>query len=137
MTTVVWDGISFAADRRMSLHGGNVQKIFRLPSGAVVGGAGDYNKIVKSVRYMMGQGDKPEGPADGNTILMMVHNKKVFLSVDYGDTMMPIKDKRFAIGSGSSYAMGALLAGKTAKEAIVIASKLDPDTGSKVDSLEV
>lgn len=137
MTTLAYDGQNFAADRQMSLHMVKVQKIFRLPNGAVVGGAGDYNKIVKSIRYMLGQGDKVEGPADGNTMLMMVHNKKVYLSVDYGDTMMPVRDKKFAIGSGSSYAMGAMQAGATAKEAIKIAAKLDPDTGPTVDSVEV
>jgi ATP-dependent protease HslVU (ClpYQ) peptidase subunit len=45
--------------------------------------------------------------------------------------------KPYAIGSGGSYAMGAMLAGATAKEAVKIAMKLDVDTGGKIKSMRV
>lgn len=40
---------------------------------------------------------------------------------------------KWAIGSGADYALGAMYAGKSAKEAVEIASQLDTGTGLGVD----
>jgi ATP-dependent protease HslVU (ClpYQ) peptidase subunit len=43
----------------------------------------------------------------------------------------------YAIGSGSDFAMGAMLAGKTAAESVRIATKLDIYSGGAVRSIAV
>lgn len=52
----------------------------------------------------------------------------------YGKNWYPVelKERYFAIGSGSNYALGALHAGATVVEAVKIASKLDPNSGMGV-----
>lgn len=42
---------------------------------------------------------------------------------------------KWAIGSGADYALGAMYAGLSAAEAVMIASKLDTGTGLGVDSV--
>ena len=49
-----------------------------------------------------------------------------------GCMMIPVEDDFISFGSGSGFAMGALACGKTAIEAIKIASKFDPHTNSRV-----
>lgn len=44
---------------------------------------------------------------------------------------------RWAIGSGCDYALGAMYAGKNAREAVEIASQLDVNTGLGVDTLTI
>lgn len=47
----------------------------------------------------------------------------------------PIRSKFYAIGTGAEYAMGAMAAGASAKEAVKIACKLDPHSGLPVRTL--
>jgi ATP-dependent protease HslVU (ClpYQ) peptidase subunit len=51
---------------------------------------------------------------------------------DIGDDLSVVMDARgfYGIGSGSSYALGALASGKTIKEALVIASEYDAYTSA-------
>lgn len=42
----------------------------------------------------------------------------------------------YAIGSGADFAMGAMAAGKCAKEAVAIAAKLDAWSGGEIDAVE-
>lgn len=42
-----------------------------------------------------------------------------------------------AFGSGQDYALGAMLAGKTAKEAVEIACKVDTGSGGRIKSLNI
>lgn len=43
----------------------------------------------------------------------------------------------FALGSGGNFALGAVLAGKTAKEAVEIAKKLDINSGGKIKTVKI
>lgn len=54
------------------------------------------------------------------------------------DSMIPSEFRgAYAIGSGSDFAMGAMLAGKTAAESVRIATKLDIYSGGAVRTIAV
>ena len=68
-------------------------------------------------------------PKFTDTDLLMLNDKgEIWHSVDLRNWVQ-IVDSYFSIGSGSLYAMGALATGVTPKEAVKVASKLDPYTG--------
>lgn len=49
---------------------------------------------------------------------------------------IPVKNKHYAIGSGMTFAMGAMEAGKTPEEAVRLTMKLDKNTGFGVSKIE-
>lgn len=56
----------------------------------------------------------------------------------YENRLYPYEVKApFAIGSGFKYAMGAMLAGATAAQAVEIAARLDKNTGGEVQVIDV
>lgn len=63
--------------------------------------------------------------------IVLTKDKKIFTFIN-PTKWIQIQEPVYAIGSGSQYALGALHAGKTTKESIVIASKCDPSTGMGV-----
>lgn len=60
--------------------------------------------------------------------LILTKDKKIFM-FDSGLRWIEVKDQYFAIGSGASFAKGAMASGKTPLEAVRIAMKHDPYTG--------
>lgn len=60
--------------------------------------------------------------------LALDSNKNIYHGTNLSNWMI-IAEPFFSIGSGMQYAIGALTAGKTPKEAIKVASKHDPMTG--------
>lgn len=140
MTTIAWDGRTLAADRRRTLGDTPTpaRKIFdvKAPDGRryLVGCAGDSWDCVAFMRWMRTQ--KPEDkPALSNFSAMAIDERHrvwyVAEKLVYHEIVMPF----WAIGSGSDYALGAMAAGKTAREAIRIASRLDIHTGNGCDTL--
>lgn len=49
--------------------------------------------------------------------------------------ILQITEKQLAVGSGGAYALGAMLAGKNAVEAVKIACRLDNNSGLPVESI--
>jgi ATP-dependent protease HslVU (ClpYQ) peptidase subunit len=60
--------------------------------------------------------------------VILTEDKKIFTCCD-PRKWLPVKDKHYAIGSGSHFAMGAMQAGKNPEEAVKVAMKLDKGTG--------
>jgi len=60
--------------------------------------------------------------------LMLTDKKKIYHSTNLRNWML-IPEKHFAIGSGMQFAIAAMTAGKTPKEAVDVASKHDNNTG--------
>lgn len=139
MTTVAFDGETLAADRQMSFHSVQVNKIYRLRDGSLAGGCGTMTLVQQLIRWLDGQGPAPDPSPEKYTVLHISkeRGKPVLrLSVD-GKVPIILRTKRFAIGSGSDYAMGAMDVGANAARAIRIASKYDPATGRQVDSMKL
>lgn len=141
MTTIAWDGYRLVGDRQMTYHSVHVSKLRRLKDGSIVGGSGNYDILQRYYDWLDGDGPKPEYSPDTDrqaTVLRISKGKrgkpKIELAFQTG-TLREIKAKQFSIGSGSDYAMGALLAGATATKAIEIASAMDPNTSKEWDIL--
>lgn len=127
MTTCTWDGKRLSADTR-SITGGVIdqhacQKLFK-KNGVVCAVAGNLSDAMRAVDFLLGITEKK--PNDGDYEIMLVSKDRA----EYYDTnVQPIPlATPFAIGSGRAEAMSAMLCGKTGKEAIKIAAKLDPNT---------
>lgn len=137
MTTIAFDGKSVAADK---LCGGRytVPKLWRLPDGSVIGGAGDYDQIVEVVAWISegaAEDRKPRFPDDrenGSDILLVESDGKAFWLTWPYLRKVQITEKFEAIGSGSEFALGAMAMGASAQRAVQIASRFDPNTGRGV-----
>lgn len=143
MTTIAWDGTMFAADRMLDNGGlkSNVVKVFRLPDGSVVGGAGDSILIRKRIDWLKNGAvdtDFPHSAKDDQSasLLRVLSDGKILLYMD--DYLpLPIEDAFYAIGSGRDFALAAMLLGESAKKAVEVASHFDTNTGMGVDCIIV
>ena len=140
MTTIAWDGVTLAADRRASSNGApimEVQKIHRTPNGALVGASGNYGACWALCAWVQAgaQGDPPVSLSsdDWGDILMVDPDGTLFLWGVHG--RFPLANNRFAIGSGAAYALAAMACGRTAVEAVALAAEFDHQTGTLVDTL--
>ncbi len=132
MTTIAYDGKTLAGD---SQYSGDYKyygrgKMFKLGP-VLVGCAGNSEDVAAFHDWYLVAGDKkPE-----------INALSVLIVEDGAAYKMEEKLVRFelkipcAIGSGAQFAMGAMLAGKTAKEAVEIAAQLDTGTGGEVITL--
>lgn len=130
MTTIAWDGKTLASDSQMTgsyIEQKNVSKIIR-KGGDYYGIAG---RLSEGKSFVEGEIDK----LSDETELLIVNAKgKCVWKGRHASEPMPDKT---AIGSGANFAMGAMLAGASAVEAVKIASKLDISTGGKIQSKRV
>lgn len=163
MTTIATDGRSMAADGRMTLGDmiikEDVDKICKVEheeSGEMllVGIAGCVawkDEFIEFARSSyLGDGSflgtrlvlTPESdevaelrdPATTRA-LILTQQGRVFM-VLHGEPILEVS-KCQAIGSGSEFAIGALLAGKTPGESVIIASKVDVNTNSVVQEIHI
>ena len=139
MTTITWDGKTLAADSRVTdgcIEQVRCKKIHKAGE-YIIAFCGDYAEglaFVKWVKDGMVAERKPEDLEDFGALV--VHpDGKVF---EYTKRLIPLPcGCPTAAGSGRKSAMGALLAGANAVEAVKIAAKLDPYTGGPVQSFTV
>ena len=68
-----------------------------------------------------------------NEFIILTEDRKIFTFVN-PTRWVSINEPFYAIGSGGSYALGALHSGKTPREAVLVASKCDAGTGMGVKS---
>lgn len=135
MTTVATDGRLFAGDglstRNDSVTRSNHKKVIRLDDGSIIGGSGRTTDIQRAVDALIeGSGAKASG--DFN-LLRLYPNGRLELYEGALDAPIRVPPPQ-AIGTGSDLAMGAMLAGVDAYEAVKIASKVDIYTGGKITS---
>lgn len=121
MTTVATDGKTIASDSlQQGVHIDQVvcKKIHRV-KGAVVGLAGDVQDGKKFLSWLRG-GDKAD--LSNNFEALVVDGGVAYHYTDH----IPVNaGLPAAIGSGAGYAMAAMLAGCSPREAVKIAIKLD------------
>lgn len=137
MTTIAWDGKTLAADTQASSCGlkFRTSKIGRLKDGRLYGISGDADYGLAVVDWLNG-GEKPHqaDKDDWSTILVIGLDGSINR---YERRLIPITvlEHQHAIGSGRDFAMAAMACGKTAKEAVEIASQLDEATGGYIETL--
>lgn len=130
MTTCTWDGKRLSADTR-SITGDVIdqapcQKIFQ-KNGVYCAIAGDVAEVMPAVDYLLGRKKKKPEIDEGDFQIMLVSETRCEY---YGGSLKPSPlAAPFAIGSGSSHAIAAMLCGKSGPKSIRIAAQLDASTG--------
>jgi len=143
MTTIAWDGESIAADRRMTSNCiMTVGKLFKLPDGSVLAGAGDYAEVVEVAAWVMEGCDPDARPrfsenSEGSSLLLARPDGKAYWLTWPYLRQVEINEPFAAEGSGCQFALGAMAMGATARRAVQIAAKFDPFTGGGVNVIKV
>lgn len=142
MTCIAWDGRLLAGDRlcRFGQTPTTHRKVYRVqaPCGrrALVGYSGNMAFIKAHLHWLHG-GERPDFThGDFNwTVLMVDDRRQLYIRTTCSDYWERLGIKRFAIGSGADFAMGAMECGVNAVEAVRIASRLDIGCGRGVDAV--
>lgn len=97
---------------------------------SVFAGAGDLDELMRCFDWLKNGGDTPV--IDEAIDVIEVSEEGIHI---WGKKLARIKVKEavYAIGSGAQYAMGALAAGCTPKEAMAITARFDSQTGKAVE----
>lgn len=134
MTTIATDGKTIAAD---TLAVGRwkdskrVQKVHSI-NGCLVGGAGELVEILRFKDWFEAgcpEDNKPDLEDSFSALVLYPDGtaKACYHKLYFYDVGLP-----YAIGSGAEYAMGAMVAGATPEEAVIVASMLDNNTNDDV-----
>lgn len=133
MTTIVADARTgeMASDTQWSDDNilGHTRKVWRI-RGALYGFAGDLRECLMARDWFRG-GSKGAPPRGGDVTALILDGGKIS-TWTAADGMCPEASPFFAVGSGSAAALGAVHAGATVRQAVRIASKIDPGTGHDV-----
>lgn len=138
MTVIAWDGKVLAADRRRTVNGTPMPatKIFKIksPDGRLflVGCAGDSFDCGQFVRWMR-TANENDKPTTTSLSALVIDEKARAWYLSEKLLYHRVSVRCWAIGSGADYALGAMAAGRTAPQAVRIASKLDIHCGQGVD----
>ena len=139
MTVIAWDGKTLAADKQATQCGlgRKVTKIFRLRDG-ICGLAGNAARCARLLEWLRGERDPAAFPdtckgEDAPCAIAIIGGSLRFWDGDAAPVML--EGDVFATGSGRDYAIAAMHCGKTAEEAVAIASLYDVDCGMGIDTL--
>lgn len=138
MTTIAYrDGV-LAADTATYLNDSSVRvpgrssKVRKLPDGSLYSGAGVVSQIEALGRWLA-SGSSLEQPRFDDVTALHVRADGTVRIYD-GCAEREIIDAPFyAVGTGAAAAIGAMMAGATATEAIRIAMAIDPYTAGEID----
>lgn len=130
-----------------------IQKLYRLANKSVVGTAGDADS--RELLDLLGRATLKRLPSRAdlaatktnfhglwafpNGTLFGIYIEPVdrVSEIQWSGELVEIVERWAAVGSGSGYAMGAMLAGKNASEAVGIACKLDSNCQMPIKSVVV
>lgn len=140
MTVIAWDGTTLAADRRSTNAGliRTVKKIFRVDN-KLIGCAGSLSSCMELLNWAHEGFDPKKFPAcqrdaDDWASMLMIEEGRVY-KFERGPIPAEFHDPFVAIGSGRDFAIAAMHCGKSAEEAVEIASLYQCDCGNGVDTL--
>lgn len=137
ITTIAVNKNEIACDQQVSHSSGYKLKIkskihyfyntLIYPKPFYIGFAGSLDEAHSVLEWLNSPTEKPPR-TKMNEFIILTEDKKVFTFIN-PLRWIPIEEPFYAIGSGGQFALGALHAGSTPKEAVVIASKCDSGTG--------
>ena len=145
MTTIAWDGRAMSADRQMTDRNTALQvvrsKLRRITyegKPALAAGAGTSVYIAAVIDWLAkGQpaDSKPEMPTTPDSFTVIVATEAGLF--EYIDSLRPLAlgQIKWAIGTGSEFALGAMDAGASAKRAVQIACVRDINSGLGIDTI--
>lgn len=141
MTTIAWDGNELAADTLCAAPDGNFRcsKLWKVGK-YLIGCAGNMDSAELLVRWFVHgalKDDFPEVQMDKSlcSTMLVIANPDEIWRYDQGYIPSRIKEKFYAIGTGSHCALTAMYLGKTAKEAVQVAHRFDCFTGIEVEAI--
>lgn len=144
MTTIAYKNGVLAADKQAQWgsFAHPVTKIRRMKDGSVAGGSGELTFVLQMFEWLDAGAEPGTFPKDQRDkddwqpILVVRPTGQILL---YERTPYPVVSEgpMFAIGSGRDYALMAMHLGKSAPEAVELASRFDRGTGSQVDTLTI
>lgn len=141
MTTIAWDGQTLAADKQSTAFGmgRTVTKIHRIRGElfAISGGGTHCSALLNWFKGARKTEEWPKAPDDEKCGHAIQFTKDGIFAWSGYSLPYPekLEDKFMAFGSGRDFAMAAMHLGKSAKEAVEIASIYDINTGMGVDTL--
>ena len=136
MTTIAasLDHQMIAADTRCSTDGWmvNVSKLRTGPNTAF-GAAGQWEQVLK---FYAALEQNSELATECEVDVLEIRHDALYL-YNSSLTCYPIKERFWAIGTGSGYAIAAMYLGKDPIEAIRIAALFDPNTGGEIETMRI
>ena len=135
MTTIAWDGVILAGDRKTNdivpYAGTKVFKVGKGKNTYLIGACGNSSDCDAFVEFAKrGFKDKPKF-TDFTGI--RIARDGTITRYDEMPNESVFKSDTYALGSGGKYAIGAMAFGATAVEAVLVASDIDAYTGMGVD----
>lgn len=137
VTCIAWDGKALAGDRQGDMGGTKlrVRKVRRVVKDGkpyLLGASGSLDNCTQWMDWFEGYAEKPTFDKDESFAGLLIGRREVW---HVSKTLHPVRiyEKRIAVGSGRAEALGAMMCGKSAKEAVLIAAKLDTGVGCGVD----
>lgn len=146
MTTIAWDGITLAADSLSCSNGqrSRVRKLRRCEDGRLIAAAGESGAVAAYLNWLercVPLEPAPMRPSFQHDADDCVHALEIMPdgTVWRHERFAPfiVEERSTAIGSGAAYALGAMAAGKSAPEAVVIACELHSGSALPMDSLRL
>lgn len=139
MTTVVWDGNQLACDKQFSLgfnktFAGSKPK-YEIINNELIAWAGNIQEISQWKEWWKSGADVKEFPnfEDGFSVLRINRNKELFIHNDINPYSIEMGKRKWALGSGEDFAIGAMEFGANAIEALEVAANLCNFTGQGMD----
>ncbi len=140
MTTIAWDGRELAGDRMATIGGTPIpyRKVFRVtaPNGrrALVGYSGSGAFVGAHLNWLRG-GERPAFAHERFNwgVLLIDDAGIVWHRCAWADYWERLRVRNWALGSGADYALAAMALGRSAREAVRLAHRLDHQTGLGVD----
>lgn len=152
MTVIAYTKGVLAADTQGTTDDMKIrsQKIEHLKNGTVVGTAGDSD--CREVLGVLGRASMSRMPSRASLIKTQTEFDGIWIFPDplaifmvsieheagkWTAEIRPMLDDWAAVGAGAKYAAGAILAGKSAIDAVKIACRLDVNCGLPVESYKI
>ncbi|MGI9449467.1 MAG: hypothetical protein ACR2QH_02265 [Geminicoccaceae bacterium] len=143
MTTIAYRNNIMAADSACfdsSLYQGEVEKLWILPSVGLIGCCGEIGAMIRVVDWLRDGGERkrcPDLPDDCEFEGIVVSREGEVLHYDRHLVPIRVANEFHAIGSGRKLALGAMMAGASAKRAVQIACQYDNGSREPVRTLKL
>lgn len=156
MTTIAYTNGVLASDSRATdsvtdMHVTECPKLFKLENGAILGAAGDDDD--REVQELLGKSSPSRMPSrkklaeletEFSGILIFPGGRVFKIEIEHNEdkgtwagSVLEIKDKMVAVGTGAPFAYGAMEAGASSVQAVEIACRRDINSALPVQVLEL
>jgi ATP-dependent HslUV protease subunit HslV len=137
MTTIAIKDGCIAVDSYIGFDGsrcGTAKKLFAVGGGAMAG-AGEYGEILKIVEWAQSGAQDSKRPELKESIVVWLQSPTEVVEFDRSGKIS-YDAPFFAYGSGREFAIGAMAAGASAREAVEIASDWSEGTGGEIQTFK-